>query len=138
MGVFLKTPLINYNKSKEKLDARETTEYHKMCVQRAVCIRAQLANIESRIDTQINAIALQNVQKNKTIFPFIFDAVLLYVKQQLAFRWHREDKIQFDQSPTSNEGNFIAILRLLADCNPLLKDYLTSDPRNAQYTSKTI
>ena len=61
-----------------------------MCVERAVCIRAQLTNIENRIDTQVNAIALQNVQKNRTIFPFIVDAVLLCVKQQLALRGHRD------------------------------------------------
>ena len=90
LGVFVKTPFINYNKSKEKLDALETTEYHKMCVQCAVYICAQLANIENRIDTKINMIALQNVQKNKTIFPFIANAVLLCVKQQLALRGHRD------------------------------------------------
>ena len=39
---------------------------------------------------------------------------------------------------TSNEGNFIAILRLQANCNPPLKEYLTSGPQNTQYTSKTI
>mgnify|MGYP002804056457 CR=1 FL=1 len=64
-----------------------------MCVERAVYIRAQLANIENPIDAQINAIAPQNVQKNKTILPFIVDAVLLCVKQQLALRGHRDDEI---------------------------------------------
>ena len=81
----------------------------------------------------LDAIALQNAQKNKAIFPFLVDAVLLCVKQQLALRGHRDDEIQFDQSPTSNEGNFVTILRLLANSNPLLKQYLTSGPGNVQY-----
>ena len=136
LGVFVKTPFTNYNKSKEKLDARET--YHKRCIKRTGCIWAQIANIENRIDTQINTIALQNVQRNKAVLLFIKDAVMLCVKQQLGLRGHRDDDVQFDQPPTSNEGNFVSIVRLLAGSNPVLKEYLTSGPRNARYTSKTI
>ena len=51
LGAFVKTPFRNYNKSKEKLDSHETTEYHKGSLDRAACARAQLANVERRIDT---------------------------------------------------------------------------------------
>ena len=37
-----------------------------------------------------------------------------------------------------NEGNFIAILQLLAKQNSILHDYLTSGAKNAKFTSKTI
>ena len=46
--------------------------------------------------------------------------------------------MQFTQEPTDNEGNFIAITRLLAKSNPGLKDHLEHGPQNACYTSKTI
>ena len=55
-----------------------------------------------------------------------------------SFRGHRGEKIQFTQEPTDNEGNFIAIIRLLAKSNPGLKDHLEHGPQNARYTSKTI
>ena len=42
------------------------------------------------------------------------------------------------QEPTDNEGNFIAIIRLLAKSNPGLEDHLEHGPQNARCTSKTI
>ena len=70
--------------------------------------------------------------------PHIVDAVLLCTKQQIALRGHRDDQVQFAEPPTSNEGNFIAILRLLAESNPQLKEHLISGPENARYTSKSV
>lgn len=74
LGTFVKTPFRNYNKSKEKLDSHETNEHHKRSLDRAACARAQLANIERRIDTQINTIALYRrcravVHKAPNCFP---------------------------------------------------------------------
>ena len=63
---------------------------------------------------------------------------MLCVKQQIALRGHIDDDVQFAEPPTSNEGNFIAIIRLLADSNPVLKEHLISGPWNARYTSKTV
>ena len=102
LGAFVKTPFRNYNKSKEKLDSHETTEYHKRSLDRAACARAQLANVERRIDTQINSIAMRNAQGNRAILPHIVDAVLLCTKQQIALRGHRDDQVQFAEPPTSN------------------------------------
>ena len=65
---------------------------------------------------------MRNAQGNRAILPHIVDAVLLCTKQQIALRRHPDDQVQFAESPTSNEGNFIAILRLLAESNPQLKD----------------
>ena len=47
-------------------------------------------------------------------------------KQQIALRGHRDDQVQFAEQQTSNEGNFIAIHRLLADSNPSIKEHLIS------------
>ena len=64
--------------------------------------------------------------------------MLLCTKQQIALRGHRDDQVQFAESPASNESNFIAILRLLAESNPVLKEHLISGPENVRYTSKTV
>ena len=37
-----------------------------------------------------------------------------------------------------NEGNFVAVIRMFAECNSSLKNYLISGTRNARYVSKTI
>ena len=51
---------------------------------------------------------------------------------------HKQDKLDFGNPPTHNEGNFIAILRLLASGNETLNEHLKTGPRNAKYISKTI
>ena len=138
LGAFVKTPFRNYNKSKEKLDSHETKEYHKTSLDRAACARAQLANIERRIDMQINTIAMRNAPANRAILPYIVDAVLLCTKQQIALRGYLGDQVQFAEPPALNEGYCITILHLLAESNPVLKEHLISGPQNAWYTSKTV
>lgn len=81
---------------------------------------------------------MDNIQSNKTVLPLIVDAVMLCAKQQIALRGHRDYNIDFAEAPAQNEGNFIAILRLLAESNPELKRHLISGPANARYTSKTV
>ena len=63
---------------------------------------------------------------------------VVHAKQQIALRGHRDYNIDFAEAPAQNEGNFIAILRLLAESNPELKRHLISGPANARYTSKTV
>ena len=138
LGAFVKKSFRNYNKSKEKLDGHENAAYHKKACDLMYQLQAQSAQPEKRIDAQINALAMQHVQNNKLILPLIVDAVLLCSKQQISFRGHRDDKIDFANTSTANEGNFVAIMRLLAEQNPALKEHLVSGPRNARYTSKTI
>ena len=69
--------------------------------------------------------------------PYIVDAVLLCTKQQIALRCYRDDQVQLVELPASNEGNFIAILRLVSENNRVLKEHLISGPESARYSSKT-
>ena len=85
--------------SKEKFDGHETTEYHKKAFDRAYSIRAQVTDMEKRIDAEIDSVRMQNIQSNKTILPHIVDAVVLCAKQQIAFRGHRDDRIAFAETP---------------------------------------
>ena len=63
---------------------------------------------------------------------------MLCTKLQVALRGHSNDKVDFPHASAANEGNFIAVLRLLAESNSTLKEHLTAGPKNARYTSKTI
>ena len=92
----------------------------------------------SRIDVQINQKAVQNARRNEQILPFIVNVVMLCAKQQVALRGHRDDKVDFAHASAANKGNFIGVLRLLAESNPTLKEHLTAGPKNARYTSKTV
>ena len=138
LGAFVKSAFKNYSKSKEKLDSHESADYHKRAEERGLYAKTQLQNIANRIDVQLNKVTNQNIESNEAILPHIVDAARLCAVQQIPFRGHRDDKIQFTQEPTDNEGNFTAIIRLLAKSNPGLKDHLEHGPQNARYTSKTI
>ena len=62
---------------------------------------------------------------------------VLNAKQRIALQAHQQDRINFTGPATRNEGNFIAIVRLLAKHNATLNEHLISGPKNAKYTSKT-
>ena len=138
LGAFVKSAFKNYSKSKEKLDSHESADYHKKAEERGLYAKTQLQNIANRIDVQLNKVTNQNIKSNEAILLHIVDSARLCAVQQIPFRGHRDDKIQFTQELTDNEGNFIAIIRLLAKSNPGLKDHLEHGPQNARYTSKTI
>jgi len=138
LGAFVTLPFRNYNKSTELLNDHERKQYHHLSMDRASSIQRHLSNVELRIDTQLSDMAKKNVESNTSILPHIVDPVLLCAKQQIGLRGHRDDKIDFSKDPVQNEGNFIALMRLLAEKVPVLKDHLTSGARNARYTSKTV
>lgn len=51
-----------------------------------------LANVETRIDTQLSRLATQNVTVITAILPHIVEAVLFCARQHIGFRCHRNDK----------------------------------------------
>ena len=117
LGAFVKSPFKTYHKIKEKMDMHETTEYHKRALERGLCIKSQIQNLTKRIDVQINTVANENMKTNEAILPLIVNTVRLCAKQQIPLRGHREDKINYSEQPSENEGNFIALIRLLAESN---------------------
>ena len=68
----------------------------------------------------------------------IVETVLTCSRQRITLQGHRQDKIDFSSPPTSNEGNFFTILRLLAKNDAVLREHIVSGARNAKYTRKTI
>ena len=138
LGAFVCTPFTNYNKSKEICEKHGKKEYHLRAVDRAYNFKKTWLNPERRIDSRLIDINDKNFKFNSEVLPSIVEAVVTCAKQIIALRGHQQDKIDFGSPPTHNEGNFIAILRLIAKNNPTLKEHLISGPRNAKYTSKTI
>ena len=86
----------------------------------------------------INQISVESFKQNKALLPSVVDAIMFCARQQIAFRGHRDDKTNFDEAPAYNEGKFVAIIGMLAECNSCLKKHLISGSRNARYVSKTI
>ena len=96
-----------------------------------------MSNPAMRIDSQLMDCNSRNFKFNLQVLPSLVEAVLLCAKQQIALQAHQQDRINFTGPATRNEGNFIAIVRLLAKHNATLNEHLISGPKNAKYTSKT-
>ena len=62
--------------------------------------------------------------------------LLTCARQKLVFQGHKQDKIDFSCPPSNNEGNFIAMVRLLSKVDSDFERHLISGPRNAKYVSK--
>ena len=135
LGAFVCTPFKNYNKSKELMEKHAKHGYHLRAV---VEFTRRWINPDSRIDSQIIDKNSKNFKFNMEVLPTIVETVLLCAKQRISLQGHHQDKVNFTQEPLRNEGNFIAVLRLLAKNNGAFSEHLMLGPKNAKYTSKTI
>ena len=95
----MRAPFRNYSKSKELLDDHEKRAFHKTSMERASCTQSQQTNTENQINVSINQISVENFKQNKALLPSIVHAIMFCARQQIAFRGHRDDKINFDEAP---------------------------------------
>jgi len=73
-----------------------------------------------------------SIKKNRHYLKTILEVLLVCSYQEIALRGHDESK------NSSNRGNFIEILKLISSHDEIVKEKLTSGPRNAVYTSPII
>ena len=138
LGAFVRTPFNNYNKSKELFERHSKAKYHLVACTRANELKQRWGNPSLRIDCQLSEQSAENYSFNSEVLSLIVESVLLCAKQRIPLQAHRQDKIDFSKDTSHNEGNFIALLRLLAKSNPILNKHLVAGPKNAKYISKTI
>jgi hypothetical protein len=74
----------------------------------------------------------EQIKKNRHYIMTIIEVLLLCSKQELAFRGHDESE------NSSNRGNLMEILSLVAQHDPVVSERLSHGPRNAKYTCATI
>ena len=138
LGSFMKKPWLNYNKSKEHLEKHSSKEYHQRAGDRAYNFVKTYSKPQQRVDSRLTDVGDRNLNLNTSILPVIAEAAITCANQRIPLQGHKQDKIDFDSPPLNSEGNFIAVLRLLAKNISELKEHLTSGPRNARYISKTV
>ena len=83
LGHLSKLPFGPITNPKRNLMVTKTKEYHKKAVERSYVVRAQVSNIQKRIDTQIDSVRMDNIQSNKTVLPLIVDAAMLCVDTEI-------------------------------------------------------
>ncbi len=87
--------------------------------------------VNVRLDSQ----AQKQVEANQCVIESLFKIVLLLGKQGLAFRGHRDDRIEWEeQGDHDNRGNFVELVRFRAETDETLLKHLQNAPKNARYT----
>ena len=105
--------------------------YHHDCLQAADILKSSIENPGSRIDVMINPALQSRMTENKQILFQIVHAIIFLGKQGLGLRGDLED-IASEKNP----GNFLALLKVFAENDPLLHRHL-HQPRakNVTYLS---
>ncbi len=73
----------------------------------------------------------EQIRHNRHYLKTILETLLFCASQEIGFRGHREVE-------STNRGNFIELLHLVARHDPVVKARLSEGPRNAMYTSHDI
>ena len=84
------------------------------------------------VANRLDAARSYSIKKNRHYLKTILEVLLVCSHQEIALRGHDESK------NSSNRGNFIEILKLISSHDAIVKEKLTSGPRNAVYTSPII
>lgn len=77
----------------------------------------------------------QNIQRWREIIKRIIDVIIMLATCDLPFRGHREGSVG---TVSTNKGNFIHILELLAKYDPLLESHLKNNTNRDKYLSPKI
>lgn len=84
------------------------------------------------ISERMGSVRAEQIENNRHYLKTVAEILLLCSQQEIALRGHRE-------SPTSvDRGNFLEILKLVANHDQIIHHRLTDGPRNATYTSAEI
>lgn len=139
LGQFVTSPFKCWTKMSDKANTHANKEYHRSAM---TIMREFLARYEDpsqSVGTLLDTEAKQIMETNQKVIESLLKVVMLCGKQGLALRGHREDRVHWeDVDGSSNEGNFVQLVRFRAETDTILADHLAKAPKNARYTSKTI
>ena len=130
-GSFVNKPFHAWNKKSEKAKEHENSLYHQKCMELADSFKYNVEHPDVSITSQVDARKAANIERNRSILKSLASAVLFCGKQCIALRGDAEKP----ETP-GNPGNFLALLKLLATNDDILRKHLeTPAMRNATYIS---
>ena len=96
--------------------------------------RQYVLNLEAGtgIAERLGSARTEQIEQNRHYIATIAKVLLLCSCQEIALRGHRESETSM------NRGNFIEILALVAEHDPVVHHRLSDGPKNASYTSPEI
>lgn len=138
LGQFVTKPFKAWIKMSRKATTHAQKNYHLTAMTKMEEFLVRYQNPTQAVGAVLNNESRQIMENNQKVIESLLKVVMLCGKQGLALRGHRDDTINWEEESTSNEGNFIQLVRFRAETDPILANHLAKSPRNAHYTSKTI
>ena len=130
-GLLVNRPFSNWVKLSDVLSNHSKSVYHREAVQSADVLKSTVENPASRIDVMTNHTLQARIAQNKHILQVIVRSILFLAKQGLPFRGDKEDV-----NSEKNPGNFLALMKLFAENDTVLRDHLYQPrARNVTYLS---
>ena len=132
-GALVNAPFRNWVKLSDVLSNHAKLRYHMNCSADADTLHSTVIAPATRIDVLTDNKIQKRVSENTHILKQIVRAVLYLSKQGLALRGDTEDPTDSSQH---NPGNFLALLKVFANDDPILHQHLNQPRmRNATYLS---
>ena len=122
----------------QKMTIHGSLDYHLTAMAKMSEFLATYNNPSEAIDMRLDSQAQKQLEVNKQVIESLFKVVMLMGKQRLGFRGHRDNKVEWMEQSEKTDGNFVELVRFLAETDAVLCNHLKCAPKNAQYTSKTI
>ena len=158
LGAFVNKPFIKWHKMTEMSNKHAKAQYHQDCTVRSENLMHSIEHPETAVRCLVSEQVRANIQTNRHILRFIVEAVLYCCKQGIGLRGHDERLLEnvstlqdADINETShhtskNIGNFLSLLVLMSNHDPILKKHLfviglspltgiTSKVKDAQFYS---
>ena len=113
------------------ISAQDNCSSHKQAM---ACWNEYTINLEKHTSVahRLETAREQVVKTNRHYIKTLIEILLLCAKQEIAVRGHRES------AESRNQGNFLEILKLVADHDAVIKEKIRDNPHNATYTSPDI
>lgn len=125
----------NWVKLGDTLSKHSKLSYHQDSVAKADSLKSTVENPSSRVDVMTNRVVQQQMKDNNHLLRQIVRAILFLARQGLALRGDKE----YNTDSKTNQGNFLALLKLFSENDPLLHSHLHSPrAKNATYLSPKI
>ncbi len=131
LGALVNKPFTAWIKVQKIVDGHASNRYHVNATQAALDFQRSIETPQVNIDVRMNARLLENIHENRHIIKCCAEAILYCGRQCIALRGDVEKL-----SATGNPGNFLAMLKIIANHDVVLKTHLEK-PRqlNATYLS---
>ena len=139
LGILISIPLTNFKKATDELKAHDKKASHLDAVTSADLFLKVMSGKQPPVHQQTNIALANRVAANKKRLVPIAKTILLCGRQTFALRGHDDSIDTIEAQPTTNPGNFKALLQFRVDTGDKdLELYIKTAPKNATYCCATI